>query len=181
MCVSHCKFIDCNSIEQIRKKVITLVPEHPPSSLFYIDNNKETFLSIDEIDYFFKELGWTKYIRAFAFNIVSGKKVSTIHVDTGESGYSFNFPIQNCSGSIINFYKNISGPVIKEYRSYNTTVTYKHFYTEQCEKIESTTIGDRPYLMKIHVPHNIENHATESRITLLTRFNKEFDAIYGRG
>lgn len=177
--MKYSRFIDCKIMHEIRKDVLNFLPGEIPSSLFYINNNKELFLGIEQLKKFFVEMEWLQYVRSFAFNVVSNKS-SGIHIDTGESGYSLNFPIQNCSGSIINFYRSNTDPIIKEYKLYNTTVTYKHFLPEQCEKIDSIVIDDKPYLMKIHVPHNIEHPGAGSRVTLLTRFYREFDIMYER-
>lgn len=175
--MKYFKILNCDDIHLIQKKTLEIFPEEKwnTSSLFYIDNNKEILLSIPELRNFLKINGLINYVRAFGFYILNENSISPIHVDTGESPYSLNFPINNCDGSIVNFYYTNKDPIIKEYKVYNTVVTYKYFNSSDCIKIDRLEVETQPYLLKIHHPHKVDNINCNNRITLLTRFTKDLN------
>lgn len=175
--MKYYKILNCNDIELIQRKTLEIFPKEKwdTSSLFYLDNSKEIFLSIAELRNFLEINGLINYVRTFGFYILNENSVSPIHIDTGESPYSLNFPINNCKDSIVNFYSTDKEPIIKEYKVYNTIVTYKYFDSVYCRKVDSLNVINQPYLLKIHHPHKVDNINCKNRITLLTRFTKDLN------
>jgi hypothetical protein len=146
-------------------------------SLFYIPNNLDIFLNIKELNDVLNNLELISYVRSFAFNVTQPNTVSNIHIDTGESCYSFNLPLLNCDNTYTAFYETTKEPILKEYKAINQIITYRWYDPIFCTEIHKIEMNI-PHIINIYTPHNIINTNNTHRITFLIRFIKDFDQYW---
>lgn len=102
-----------------------------------------------------------------------------IHTDQkeGETGvipeYSLNLPLKNCNEGIIRFYEVIDHD--------NTQTYYDSFdspgYSPNAVKEVAQFILTKPAVMRVNIPHSIENPTPNPRITACFRFKDDLSTL----
>lgn len=169
--------IHLENLETIQQKVFDIFPKSELSSkenLFYIPNNLKVFFDIPELKSALDNMNWSSYVHSFGFYVINKTLGTPIHIDTGNSVYSFNIPILNCVNTFVNFYKTDKEPIKKSYVAYNKIIDYYSFNSTDCvlqDKLEMTT----PHVIKVKEVHNVTNLNPLPRVTLLIRLKKEIN------
>lgn len=165
--------VPIENLSIIQAKVFKLFPldRINKTTLFYLPNNVELFLSIPELKEELDKLGWTEYVDSFAFYCVQKTKGSTLHTDTGDRLYSFNIPIMNCRDTQVNFYTSESEP---ETQLHGEGVDYNRYNPDTCTLVDSLEMI-MPHVIKVKEVHNIVNNNYGPRITLLVRLNSDLN------
>ena len=167
-------------LDIIQEKVFNIFPKSELSSkenLFYIPDNVKVFFDISELKSNLNAMNWSQYVHSFGFYVINKTYGTPIHIDSGNSLYSFNIPILNCKNTFVNFYKTDKEPVKKSYVAYNKIIDYYSFNPTECvlqDKLEMTT----PHVIKVKEVHNVTNINDLPRITLLIRLKKEINLDY---
>jgi hypothetical protein len=163
--------VHIDNLSIIQQKVFELFPKNQldKNNLFYLANNIELFLNIPELKIELDKLEWTEYIHAFGFYVTQKTNGSTIHTDTGNRNYSFNIPILNCNNTFVNYYTTNSTPIRKVTPN---NVDYYYYDPVHCNLIDSFEMNS-PHIINVLQLHNITNHNSEPRITLLMRLKNE--------
>ena len=163
--------VHINNLSIIQQKVFELFPKNQidKNNLFYLANNIELFLNIPELKIELDKLEWTEYIHSFGFYVVQKTNGSTIHTDTGNRNYSFNIPILNCNNTFVNYYTTNSKPIRKVMPN---NVDYYYYDPAYCNLIDSFEMNS-PHIINVLQLHNITNHNSGPRITLLIRLKNE--------
>ena len=168
--------IPINNLPEIQLNVLKLFPKEKwlANSLFYLRNNLELMFSIPELKNAFDALGWTRYVGAFAFYV--RQKTSTpfngIHIDSGDSFYSFNIPIIGCNGTHTQFFNSSAEPILKTYTEYEEIINYYYIDPLTCTKVDSFELTI-PHVIKVKEIHNVYNPNTTPRISLLARLSND--------
>jgi hypothetical protein len=162
--------IHIENLKEIQEEVMNLLPEKllTYSSLTYIENNKEIFLSSNKLSDYLKSKKIYDTTGAIAVNITKGFGAGTYHVDSGPYKHSLNIPISGCENTWINFFK-----VNSDYTTVtveNDGLAHRYFrYTEdQCELIYEAETSV-PYLLGTKTPHRVINKSNNTRVMLLVR------------
>ena len=161
----------------IQQKVFDIFPKSELSckeKLFYIPDNLKIFFNIPELKSELDNINWSQYVHSFGFYVINKTSGTPIHIDTGNSVYSFNIPILNCVNTYVNFYKTDKEPIKKSYIAYNKIIDYYSFNPIDCvlqNKLEMTT----PHVINVKEIHNVTNNNPLPRITLLIRLKKEIN------
>lgn len=158
------KKIHLDYLDIIRQKVLEYFPNdaYQRTHLFYIPNNKEIFLNIEELTTQLEKLNLLEYVHAFGFYVIQPTLNTQIHIDSTDRNYSFNLPILNCDNTFVNFY--------------TTEIEHKpllFFSPEDCIKIDEVEMSE-PHIVHVKVPHNVSVYHNKTRITLLIRLNEKF-------
>jgi hypothetical protein len=171
----YCKPVVLEELEEIQKAVLASVPKEvlKYARLFYLENNREIFLSIDPLRKFLEKKGWMDKLNkaGFALNIVGPKSETAIHIDSGNFPYSFNIPISHCRDSFLNFYK-VKYDISEMKLNLRKTpwASYYRFEKEDCEVVKSYELST-PFIMNTKLPHGVTNISNDNRVTLLVRLN----------
>lgn len=174
-CMKYYKHIHFDNLNFIQRKVLDKFPKseiNNSANIFYIPNNVEIFLGIDELKLNLERINWLSHVHSFAFCITNTKKVTSPHIDTGISLYSLNIPILNCKNTYVNFYKTNSEAVKKSYISHDKVIDFYSYNLSDCilqDKLEMT----EPHVIKVKEVHNIVNYNNKPRITLLIRLKPD--------
>ena len=169
--------IHLENIDIIQQKVFDIFPKSELSckeKLFYIPDNLKIFFNIPELKSELDNINWSQYVHSFGFYVINKTLGTPIHIDTGNSVYSFNIPILNCVNTYVNFYKTDKEPIKKSYIAYNKIIDYYSFNPIDCvlqNKLEMTT----PHVINVKEIHNVTNNNPLPRITLLIRLKKEIN------
>lgn len=171
--------IDVENIEHIKETVLESFPWNDihKLNLFYIPDNLSIFLSIEELKSNLEKLGFLNYVRSFAFNVLKPNSNTSIHIDTGESSFSFNLPLFNCENTFTSFYQTDKTPEVRSYVAMNRTISYNYYNPIHCNEIHRIEMN-RPHIISIHIPHRVINPNNTYRIAFLIRFKKEFDEYW---
>jgi hypothetical protein len=163
--------VKLNNLSIIQQKVFELFPykELVYTKLFYPIDNLTTFFNIPELKDELDRLGWSSYVKAFAFYIVQTTKGSALHTDTGDYKYSFNIPIKFGNNTCVNFYTTDSLPTMHQ-----SNVDYNKYNLENCTLVDSLEMTT-PHIINVKEVHNITNNNAYPRITLLIRLDKEIN------
>ena len=167
--------VTVNNLQEIQAKVMELFPEENKKRtvLFYIENSVEQFLKIDVLKEQLEQLGLVDSIAGVAFYHVmpNGEQGGAVHIDYGDSVYSFNLPISGCDNTFVNFYSCSEQP---EKRFNSAGVPYYYLDPKACQKIDAIEMT-QPYIINVKQPHNIVNANGQNRITLLIRLKGSWD------
>lgn len=121
------------------------------------------------------ELGKDVKIKSAIMFINQPGFVQDMHIDgftikrINASNSALNLPILNCEQSPMKWY---DGKYYLTESDHNTIKYLKLNWTEGPE-LACTKIINRPTLVKINVPHHIENHSSGPRLMLSVRFNPD--------
>jgi hypothetical protein len=97
-----------------------------------------------------------------------------IHRDISDCNVRINIPILNCIGSITNFYKSDTEPVLKRLRN-GTPYYYKE--SNECTLVDSFCL-DRPAAIRVTALHQvIVNNACVPRISCTIEFEENIDYL----
>jgi len=161
------KSIHIDHIDTIINRALALVPENKKyrTGLFYIDDNKEKFLSIPQLSKLLSELGLLEHVSGIAVYVVYSGTPIIIHRDSGDITYSLNIPLSGCENTFVNFYDTVQQnvPLVDGAR-----VNYFSYDPQQCQLIQSLEMTT-PHLINVSVPHAVVNGNNQPRITLLIR------------
>ncbi len=169
----YCKTIPVDNLEEIQQAVLNVIPKEDLiyPRLYYPENNKEIFLSIEPLKKLLSNLGWLNYINkaGFALNIVNPNSETAIHIDSGDFLYSFNLPITNCKNSFVNFYK------LRNNIDLTSRVTpfssYHRAEKNDCQLIKCFKLSE-PFVMNTKLIHGVTNQSNDQRVTLLIRLSE---------
>lgn len=167
--MSNYQSVGINNLEIIAQKALTLVPKQrlDNTGLFYLENNKELFLSIIELREELIRLELLDHIYGIAVYVVYSSDPLSIHKDNGDILYSLNLPLSGCENTFVNFYH--STVPAQEKITYNGN-RYFHYDEGDCELVDQLEMTT-PHIINVKVPHAVVNHNTEPRITMLIRLN----------
>lgn len=161
--------IKFDNLKIIQEKVLKFLPENQKyrESLFYIDDNMNKFLSINELKENLIRLNILQYIFSIAFYVVPTTKEtgSTIHIDYSKGSYSLNIPILGCTNTWVKFYDSNEKPFIKYS---NSGVPYYYCNASKCKEIDKLQMS-MPHIINIKKIHNVVNTNKNTRVTLLLR------------
>jgi hypothetical protein len=168
------KQIEFDNVGVIQKKVLDLFPEEylDTNKLFYIEDNLNSFLSIQELKDNLIRLNLLEHVLGFGFYVTT--KTNPIHVDNTLYDYSLNLPIKGCIGTFVKFFE-CTQPPVKHVA--DTGVTYYSFDQNTCFVKDSLELTS-PHIIKVNVPHAIVNETGNQRITLLIRLKKTVGEIF---
>jgi len=164
------KPVHIENLIEIQQEVLKLIPENllNQTTLTYIKNSKEIFLSIPVLHDFLKSkiMHWS--VMDIAVNITTGNTNGNIHVDSGPYIYSLNIPIIGCENTWINFFKADSDYKIITIENKGKTHNFFKYTEDQCELIYEVETN-RPYILGTKTPHKVINKSDQTRIMLLIR------------
>jgi hypothetical protein len=164
------KPVHIDNLDEIQKEVLKLIPENllDQTTLTYIENSKEIFLSIPALYNFLKSKAIHQSVMNIAINITQGHKQGNIHVDSGLYNHSLNIPIIGCENTCINFFKSNSDYKVITVENKGKTHHFFKYTDDQCELIYE---GDTsiPYILGTKTPHRVVNKSDQTRIMLLIR------------
>lgn len=168
-----------NNLDSIIQSALELLPAEDldRTHLFYIDDSVDKFLKIPELAAELKRLGYYDYVYSIAFFILMPGVKGPIHIDSGDTVFSFNIPLQGCKGTRLNFYSTTSKPVAHQ------TAQNKVFYaynSSDCTLVESLEMT-APTVINVTYPHSVFNYNSENaepRITLLIRLNENIGTLF---
>jgi hypothetical protein len=164
------KPVDIENLIEIQQEVLKLIPQNllDQSSLTYIENSKEIFLSIPVLYNFLKSKNMYQSVMNIAVNITQGHSQGDIHVDSGPYKHSLNIPIIGNDNTWINFFKADSDYKVITVENKGKPHHFFKYTDDQCELIHNVeTI--RPYLLGTKTPHRVINKSDQTRIMLLIR------------
>jgi len=164
------KPVHIENLVEIQQEVLKLIPENllNQTTLIYIENNKEIFLSIPVLYNFLKSINMHYSVGSIAINITQGQRAGSYHMDSGPYNHSLNIPISGCENTWINFFKATGDykvvPVVNQ-----GMINHGFRYTEdQCELIYEAETS-QPYILGTKTPHRVLNKSDQTRIMLLIR------------
>lgn len=101
--------------------------------------------------------------------------MSGIHIDgpsvESSTKYALNFPIQNCKGTKVIFYKLLPGTVSSVHKAYTEERSYSISYDmREVDYIEDQLEIMRPTVINTSSPHNVYSPITNNRAILSIRF-----------
>ena len=164
------KPVNIENLNEIQQEVLKLIPENllNQSSLTYIENSKEIFLSIPVLYNFLKSKNMHQSVVNIAVNITQGHNQGNIHVDSGPYKHSLNIPIIGSDNTWINFFKANSDYKVITVENKGKTHHFFKYTDDQCELIYE---GDTsiPYILGTKTPHRVVNESDQTRIMLLIR------------
>lgn len=167
--MSNYQSVHINNLDIITQKALALVPKQrlDNTGLFYLENNKELFLSIPELREELIRLELLDHVYGIAVYVVYGSTPLSIHKDSGDILYSLNLPLSGCENTFVNFYHSTLPAEEKITLNGNRYFHYNEGSCELIDQLEMTT----PHIINIKVPHAVINQCTEPRITMLIRLN----------
>ena len=122
-----------------------------------------------------RELGVDVKIKSAIMFINTPRFVQDLHVDgfdikrTNASNTALNLPILNCDTGPMKWY---SGEFYLTKSPYKTIKYLKINWTSE-PTLAVTKIINKPTLVKINIPHHIENQSDQPRLMLSVRFNPD--------
>jgi hypothetical protein len=169
------KFVEIEDIAQIKTEVLKKFPPNylTTGTLFYIDNHKEMFSSIEVLKNSLVKLGIFDYVVGYAFYISKPFSIGSIHLDNGNYNYSLNIPLVGCNDSQVCFYECSSTPTTTDIvNNFNTKIKFNKFENSDCKKIDSFYFTD-PCIIPVKIPHNVIN-GKSIRISFLIRLGSGY-------
>ena len=158
-----------NNLDIIAEKALALVPKQrlDITGLFYLENNKELFLSIPELREELIRLELLDHVYGIAVYVVHSSTPLSIHKDNGDILYSLNLPLSGCENTFVNFYH----PLVPAQEKITPNGNRYFYYPEDdCELVDQLEITT-PHIINVKIPHAVINQCNEPRITMLIRFN----------
>jgi hypothetical protein len=167
--MSNYQSVHINNLDIITQKALALVPKQrlDNTGLFYLENNKELFLSIPELREELIRLELLDHVYGIAVYVVYSSTPMSIHEDSGYILYSLNLPLSGYENTFVNFYQPSVPAQEKISHNGNRFFHYPEADCELVDQLEMTT----PHIINVKVPHAVVNQNTEPRITMLIRFN----------
>jgi len=169
--------LDIKNLDIIQAKVLECFPESKKnmSRLFYIDNNYQRFMAIEELRKELSDLGLLEYVHSFGFyNVLpTGLEGTTAHIDNSPGDYSFNIPIANCNNTFVNFYTSDNDP---ELRLTPDGTPYYFVDKSTCKLVDRLEMS-KPHIINVKEIHNITNDNSTTRITLLVRLTANWNYL----
>ena len=174
--MSNYQQVYINNLETITQKALKLIPEQKlnHTGLFYLENNKELFLSIPELREELIRLQLLDHVYGIAVYVVYNSAAKSIHEDNGDLLYSLNIPLNGCENTFVNFYYSSSPPLEKVTAHGNK---YFYFAEKNCELIDQLEMTT-PHIIKVKIPHAVINQNTAPRITMLIRLNMSVGELF---
>lgn len=174
--MSNYKSVHINNLETIAQQALALVPKQrlDIAGLFYLENNKELFLSIPELRAELIRLELLDHVYGIAVYVVYNSTPLLIHKDSGDILYSLNIPLSGCKNTFVNFYQPTIPAQEKISANGNRFFHYPEANCELVDQLEMTT----PHIINVKVPHAVVNQNTEPRITMLIRFNLTAGSLF---
>ena len=159
------KKLEFENFEEIKKQILNLFPDefYNKTSLFYIDNNVERFLTISPLRAELEKLNLINEILSIGFYIMQPNSSGIIHTDHGDYTYSLNIPLVGCEKSLVVFYHTDGSP---ELLPTTKGSMYYSFEKTKCSIIDHLSLT-QPCIMNVQVPHRVVN--TTKRISCLIR------------
>jgi hypothetical protein len=170
------KFVELDEIDKIKIEILKHLPESylNSSTLFYIDNHKEIFSSIEVLKKSLVKLGIFDYIVGYGFYITQPFSVGSIHLDNGDYDYSLNIPLEGCEQSQVCFYKSFSDPIVTDVvNDSNIKIKFNKFKSFDCKKIDSFYFT-KPCIIPVKIPHNVVHISNSVRISFLIRLGNGY-------
>jgi len=172
------KPIEIENFETLRKGLLDAYPvAHTHTKLFYPEEKLDFFLKIPEAVEIFERYKIRKFLipnLGCAFIRINPKNLVPIHTDTNpELRYSFNIPLTDCSGSILEFFTSeIPGvPGVTP-----NGLVYTSYDINRC-KLELKTPITGPFIMDTQMIHQVINDSDDTSILLLIRLSHEITDI----
>ena len=171
------KPIEIENFETLRKGLLASYPvAQKHTKLFYPEEKLDFFLKIPEAVEIFERYKIREFLipKGCAFIRINPKNSVPIHTDTNpELRYSFNIPLTDCSGSILEFFTSeIPGmPAVTQ-----NGLVYTSYDINRC-KLELKTPITGPFIMDTHMLHGVTNDSDKTSILLLIRLNHEITDI----
>jgi hypothetical protein len=164
------KPIHVENLNEIQQEVLKLIPKNllDQTTLTYIENSKEIFLSIPTLYDFLKSKKMHWSVGDIAINITQGNDAGNFHMDSGPYKHSLNIPIIGCENTWINFFKVNSDYKVATVENKGKTHHFYRYTEDQCELIYEAETSN-PYLLGVKTPHRVINKSNQTRIMLLLR------------
>ena len=164
------KPVNIENLIEIQQEVLKFISPNllNQSSLTYIENSKEIFLSIPVLLNFLKSKNMHQSVMNIAINITLGNNQGNIHVDSGPYNHSLNIPIVGSDNTWINFFKANSDYKVITVENKGKTHHFFKYTDDQCELIHKAETN-QPYLLGTKTPHKVINKSDQTRIMLLIR------------
>ena len=164
------KPVNIENLIEIQQEVLKFISPNllNQSSLTYIENSKEIFLSIPVLYNFLKSKNMHQSVMNIAINITLGNNQGNIHVDSGPYNHSLNIPIVGSDNTWINFFKANSDYKVITIENKGKTHHFFKYTDDQCELIHKAETN-QPYLLGTKTPHKVINKSDQTRIMLLIR------------
>jgi hypothetical protein len=170
------KFVELDEIDKIKIEILKQLSDNYLNSttLFYIDNHKEIFSSIDILKNSLVKLGIFDYIVGYGFYVARPFFTGSIHLDNGNYDYSLNIPLLNCEKSQVCFYECSSEPIVTDVvNDSNIKIKFNKFEKQYCTKINSFYFTE-PCIIPVKVPHNVININNTIRVSFLIRLGNGY-------
>lgn len=176
--MSYFKEIEISSWDTIRQFCLSKWNGEFTTSLTFENEDLKFLGSLLEKDVR-DTLGNEVKIKTAIMFINQGNFVQGLHVDgfsierTNASNTALNIPILNCNTGVMKWY---SGDFYLTNGPFKTIKYLKINWTTE-HSLADEKIIDKPTLVKINVPHHIENQSNEPRLMLSVRFTP--DIVFG--
>jgi len=170
------KPIDIDNLEYIRKELYESYPSYETGTkLFYPKEKLAYFLKVPAAVELFQCFKISKFLipeLGCSFVRINSKSKIPLHTDT-KFRYSFNIPLVDCSGSILNFYSTeVPGTISKTPNG----VSYTSYDTNNCN-LELSTAITCPFVMDTKMIHGVTNDSAQDSILLLIRLSHAIDEV----
>jgi hypothetical protein len=175
------KEITINNLKEIQTEVLKHFPEdgYKRTSVFYLHDNRERFLSIPALREYLESLDLLDHIdTGFGFSITKANADIKIHTDSDLFRYSLNIPLVECNDFHLEFYESIAEPEFLRLNKpqFNTSTSYKHYRQRDCNLVERIEIR-QPFVMDTECPHRVVNSSNEHALVLLIRLSHSVDNL----
>jgi hypothetical protein len=170
------KFVDLENLNLIKLKILDVFPKEyiNSSTLFYIDNHKEIFSSIDVLKNSLIKLGIFDYVVGYGFYVTQPYNIGGIHTDRGEFNYSLNILLVGDDNSQVCFYDCNEEPIFKGViNQSNVKIGYNSFNKNSCSLIDSFYFK-KPCIINVKAPHSVINNESTVRISFLIRLGNGY-------
>lgn len=174
--MSNYQSVHINNLEAITQQAIALIPKQRLNNtgLFYLENNKELFLSIPELREELIRLELLEHVYGIAVYVVYDSTPLSIHKDSGYILYSLNIPLSGCENTFVNFYHSQTPAQEKISANGNRFFHYPEKECELVDQLEMTT----PHIIKVKTPHAVVNQNKTPRITMLIMLNLSVGTLF---